>query len=303
MWNKPSTNWQKLSDSSIRALRRSLLWKDAETTSLAWSAFTHLCSSEGSTYVDQATKARIKLWLWNVGEIERAQPKKKKEKKKEKDGKERSNAPAETPFQDTLQAPLEDLDNSAKMKKNSNLKHDVSRWTRPARLAKGNVLVELEATMVDTSIRGLCACPELAQALLSTCNKQNKKNVLVPCPTCNSLSHKLSTKLTKSDKESRLDVDNQTETGPCLSSSSIPPNGVGTRSRDSIHLPWFRTLTRQKRALSARMPALIAKAGADSLSKRIFLPIGDHGILGSLRRAFSPLWHPPTSPWMDDEHR
>ena len=56
MWNKLSTNWQKLPDSSIRVLRRSLLWKDAETTSLAWSAFTHLCSSQGSTYVDQATK-------------------------------------------------------------------------------------------------------------------------------------------------------------------------------------------------------------------------------------------------------
>ena len=103
-----------------------------------------------------------------------------------------------------------------------------------------------------------------------------KKSVLVPCPTCNSMSHKLSTKLTKCAKESirRLEVDNQTETGPCLSSSSIPRRRDA--SRDSIHLPWFRTSTGQKRALSARMPVLITKAGADSLSKWIFLPIGDH---------------------------
>ena len=73
--------------------------------------------------------------LWNVGEIERAQPKKKEEKKKKKEGKERSNAPAETPFPDIPRAPLEDLDSLAKMKKNYNLKHNVSRWTRPARLA------------------------------------------------------------------------------------------------------------------------------------------------------------------------
>ena len=49
---------------------------------------------------------------------------------------------------------------------------------------------------------------------------------------------------------------------------------------------WFRTSTRQKRALS--LPS-IGKEGADSLSKGIFLPVGDHGRLGSLRRAFSPL--------------
>ena len=62
---------------------------------------------------------------------------------------------------------------------------------------------------------------------------KKKKNVLVPCPTCNSMSHKLSTKLTKRDKESRLDVDNQTETKPLKQtktkpSSSIRLNGVGT---------------------------------------------------------------------------
>ena len=51
----------------------------------------------------------------------------KKEEKKKKDGKERINAPDETPFPDIRQAPLEDLDSSAKMKKNYNLKHDVSR--------------------------------------------------------------------------------------------------------------------------------------------------------------------------------
>ena len=49
---------------------------------------------------------------------------------------------------------------------------------------------------------------------------------------------------------------------------------------------WLRTSTRQKRALS--LPS-IGKEGADSLSKGIFLPMGDHGRLGSLRRAFSPL--------------
>ena len=55
---------------------------------------------------------------------------------------------------------------------------------------------------------------------------------------------------------------------------------------------WFRTSTRQKRALS--LPS-IGKEGADSLSKGIFLPMGDHGRLGSLRRAFSPLWRLSTS--------
>ena len=49
---------------------------------------------------------------------------------------------------------------------------------------------------------------------------------------------------------------------------------------------WFRTSTRQKRAHS--LPS-IGKEGADSLSKGFFLPMGDHGRLGSLRRAFSPL--------------
>ena len=44
--------------------------------------------------------------LWNVGEIERAQPKKKEEKKKEREGKERSNAPAETPFPDIPRTPF-----------------------------------------------------------------------------------------------------------------------------------------------------------------------------------------------------
>ena len=34
----------------------------------------------------------------------------------------------------------------------------------------------------------------------------------------------------------------------------------------------------------------IGKEGADCRSKGIFLPMGDHGILGSLRRAFSPPW-------------
>ena len=55
---------------------------------------------------------------------------------------------------------------------------------------------------------------------------------------------------------------------------------------------WFRTSTRQKRALS--LPS-IGKEGADSLSKGLFLPMGDHGRLGSLRRAFSPLWRLSTS--------
>ena len=71
-----------------------------------------------------------------MGEIERAQPKKKKENKKKKDGNEQSNTPAETPFPDTPRALLEDYRQVAKTKKNYNLKHDVSRWTRPARLAK-----------------------------------------------------------------------------------------------------------------------------------------------------------------------
>ena len=118
-------------------------------------------------------------------------------------------------------------------------------------------------------------------------SQHNQRKDLVLCPTCSSMLHKLSTKLTTSYEESRLDVDNQTETGPCLSSSS--PEWRMEASRDSIRLPWFRTSTRPKCVLSARMPALIIKAGAESLSKRIFLPIGDHGALGSLRRAFCPL--------------
>ena len=32
-------------------------------------------------------------------------------------------------------------------------------------------------------------------------------------------------------------------------------------SRDSIHLPWFQTSTRQKRALSARTPAVDRQRG------------------------------------------
>ena len=55
------------------------------------------------------------------------------------------------------------------------------------------------------------------------------------------------------------------------------------------HRAWFRTSTRQKRALSERMPDVDQQGGADCRSKGIFLPMGDHGILGSLRRAFSPL--------------
>ena len=39
----------------------------------------------------------------------------------------------------------------------------------------------------------------------------------------------------------------------------------------------------------------IGKEGADCRSKGIFLPMGDHGILGSLRRAFSPPWRLSTS--------
>ena len=60
------------------------------------------------------------------GRDRKSPTKEKKEKKKKKDGKERSNAPAETPFPDIPRAPLEDSDSSAKMKKNYNLKHDVS---------------------------------------------------------------------------------------------------------------------------------------------------------------------------------
>ena len=43
------------------------------------------------------------------------------------------------------------------------------------------------------------------------------------------------------------------------------------------------------RSAGACLPS-IGKEGADCRSKGIFLPMGDHGILGSLRRAFSPLW-------------
>ena len=39
----------------------------------------------------------------------------------------------------------------------------------------------------------------------------------------------------------------------------------------------------------------IGKEGADCRSKGIFLPMGDHGILGSLRIAFSPPWRLSTS--------
>ena len=49
---------------------------------------------------------------------------------------------------------------------------------------------------------------------------------------------------------------------------------------------WFRT-GKSARSGRACLPS-IGKEGADCRSKGIFLPMGDHGILGSLRRAFSP---------------
>ena len=52
--------------------------------------------------------------------------KEKIKNKEKKDGKERSSAPAGTPFPDIPRALLEDFDSSAKMKKNYNLKR---RWT------------------------------------------------------------------------------------------------------------------------------------------------------------------------------
>ena len=50
----------------------------------------------------------------------------------------------------------------------------------------------------------------------------------------------------------------------------------------------------QAKARAQRLPS-IGKEGADCRSKGISWPMGDHGILGSLRRAFSPLWRLSTS--------
>ena len=126
------------------------------------------------------------------------------------------------------------------------------------------------------------------------CNKQ-KKTVLVPCPTCNSMSHKLSMKLTKSDKESRQDVDNQTETGPCLSSSSIPPKGVGT------HRVILSTFAMVSNFDLAKAHACLDRQGGGrpSLEEDI-LADREAWHTGQSSKSISPLWHPPTSPWMDD---
>ena len=123
MWNKLSRNWQKLSDSSIWALKRSLLCKDGETTSLAWSAFMHLCSSQGSTYFDQAIcKSSNQILTMKRGTDRKSrQPKKKKKRKRKRTARNGAGAPAETPFPDIPRAPLEDLDSSAKMKINLQL--------------------------------------------------------------------------------------------------------------------------------------------------------------------------------------
>ena len=63
-------------------------------------------------------------------------------------------------------------------------------------------------------------------------------------------------------------VDNQTETAPslhaCTSSRTcylLLAEWRMDASRDSIHLPWFRISTRQKRALRARMPAVDRQGG------------------------------------------
>ena len=70
---------------------------------------------------------------------------------------------------------------------------------------------------------------------------------------------------------------------PCTSVSHF------TVSRASCLCVHGFELRQGKSARSGRacLPS-IGKEGADCRSKGIFLPMGDHGILGSLRRAFSP---------------
>ena len=80
------------------------------------------------------------------------------------------------------------------------------------------------------------------------------------------MSHKLSTKTTKSDEESRLDVDNQTETGlcACLSSSSITPNGVGTHRVIRCTCHGFEL--RPAKARAQRAHACLHRQGGGGLS-------------------------------------
>ena len=67
-----------------------------------------------------------------------------------------------------------------------------------------------------------------------------------------------------------------------------PQNIVAKVSRLDLyaHHTWFPSSTRQKRALSARMPAVDWQGGADCPSKGIFLPMGGHGILGVFEEHF-----------------
>ena len=49
--------------------------------------------------------------------------------------------------------------------KRSNLKHDVSRWSRPAKLERRNVLVEPEATMLTCRYEGSANVPNWRMAV------------------------------------------------------------------------------------------------------------------------------------------
>ena len=59
---------EKKSVSPLNSMKRDMKGR-RNNFQLAWSALTHpkVCSSQGSTYVDQATNAQPKLWLWNAG--------------------------------------------------------------------------------------------------------------------------------------------------------------------------------------------------------------------------------------------
>ena len=114
-----------------------------------------------------------------------------------------SNAPAETPFPGI--SLLEDLDSSVKMKKKKqfearcqrlNYTCKTSEGKRPCRTGRNDGW-HVDKRALHLSRTGADSLVHVSNSPLSTCNKANG---LVSCPTCNSMWHKLSTKLTKTDE-------------------------------------------------------------------------------------------------------
>ena len=92
-------------------------------------------------------------------------------------------------------------------------------------------------------------------------------------------------------------MDNQTETAPCLHACTssctcylLPAEWRMDALCDSIHLPWFRMSTRQKRALSARTPAVNRQGGGGLSFKGDILVDGGSWHTGqSLKSIFSTM--------------